>query len=223
MQWFILFTRWTTRICLKFKAYWHKGSCVWLYDVRRIKGNTVISTLPANLTEVFVEFEHLFYFLCYHLFLCNVVHLTLTGDCKLSHLFPGCRLVPTPFFLSLHITRLSPFSFFGCLKFILSRNIILNLTFMSLFGGSPSNVAAGYDCYDCRNLQDLHEKKKKNFKAKVENGFFFFFQLLRPSIIIRSVLFSTPSTAQRASRMSECSPLTRSLLGLLFFPPLISF
>lgn len=174
MQWFILFTRWTTRICLKFKAYWHKGSCVWLYDVRRIKGNTVISTLPANLTEVFVEFEHLFYFLCYHLFLCNVVHLTLTGDCKLSHLFPGCRLVPTPFFLSLHITRLSPFSFFGCLKFILSRNIILNLTFMSLFGGSPSNVAAGYDCYDCRNLQDLHEKKKKNFKAKVENGFFFF-------------------------------------------------
>ena len=50
---------------------------------------------------------------------------------------------------------------------------------------------------------------------------------LQPSslfpMIIRSVLFSTPSTAQRASRMSECAPLTRSLWGyyFLFSPSLL--
>lgn len=101
---------------------------------------------------------------------------------------------------------------------------------MSLFGESPSNVAAGpLDCHDCRNrvktikehthTHPIENNLTQRFPEWVERLKVFPVTLFQPLyMMIRSVLFSTPSAAQRASRMSECVPLTRSLWGY-YFPP----
>lgn len=111
--------------------------------------------------------------------------------------------------------------------------IVWRVAKCSSFAGNCSNDSRNPVKHETHIIQKQNNLCFNSFESvsrRVESSRVFesvssYILALQPSslfpMIIRSVLFSTPSTAQRASRMSECAPLTRSLCeAIISYSPL---
>lgn len=193
----------------------------------------VIWQLDGDVFPCWTPFEIVFSACVIILFFCSVVSPWL-ATVNYRTLFFGAAaaaLLLTPFFL--HLTRLSLF---------LSLSLSLNgsISHVTLFEPHLYVIVwrVAFKCSSWASWLPRLPEPRKNHQKNTHTHTHPHRKQLNTEVpwvsrafesvssysptplymMIRSVLFSTPSAAQRASRMSECVPLTRSLWGY-YFPP----